>query len=186
VAGDDIEIASNCPEWASLRQVYEHFRWNSMTSWEQQAAIRPTVGQDTGSPASRMDEIAGRLEACLSTMRKAGWDNMSDATISSTSRRTRSPSGQDAMTTKDVAELLGCSYTEARDRLLDGRIKAVKDGRWLRTRRECVEEYIARKTVQPGQIVPGVHTVSPPRKRRTQGTVTVSGIGLDFLRERAK
>lgn len=32
VAGDGIEIASNCPEWATLREVYEHFRWNTMTS----------------------------------------------------------------------------------------------------------------------------------------------------------
>ena len=186
VARDGIEIASNCPEWASLREVYEHFRWNSMTSWEQQAAIRPTGGPGTASLASRIDEIAGRLEACLSTIAKAGGENQHDAMIPSASRPTRSPSGQDAMTTKDVADLLGCSYTEARDRLLDGRIKAVKDGRWLRTRREWVEEYVARKTVQPSQTVPGVQTVPRPRKRPAQGTVTVSGIGLDFLRERAK
>ncbi len=186
VAGDVIEIASNCPEWATLREVYEHFRWHTMTSWEQRAAIRPAGGQGTAAPASRIDEIAGRLEACLSAIAKAGGENSTDLTIPSASRPARSQSGQDAMTTKDVAELLGCSYTEARDRLLDGRIKAVKDGRWLRTRREWVEEYIARKTVQPPQAVPGVQTVPPPRKSRSQGTVTVSGIGLQFLRERAK
>ena len=90
------------------------------------------------------------------------------------------------MTTKDVADLLGCSYTEARERLLDGRIKAVKDGRWLRTRREWVEEYIARKTVQPAQAAPGVHTVVRPPKRPSKGSVTVSGIGHQFLQERAK
>jgi excisionase family DNA binding protein len=130
-----------------------------------------------------MDEIAGRLEACLSAIAKASSGSPSDASIHSASRPL---CGQDAMTTNDVAELLGCSYTEARDRLLDGRIKAVKDGRWLRTRREWVEEYIARKTIQVVNAVPGVHTVPRPRKRPTQGTVTVSGIGLDFLRERAK
>jgi hypothetical protein len=38
--------------------------------------------------------------------------------------------------TRDVADLLGCSCSEARDRMLDGRIQAIKDGVWLRTRRE--------------------------------------------------
>ena len=185
VAGNDIEIASNCPEWVTLRDVYEHFRWNSMTSWEQQVAIRPAGGQGTGSPASRMEEIAGRLEACLSVFSKAGDDNASEAPAFSAGR-CRSPSQQDAMTTRDVAELLGCSYTEARERLLDGRIRAVKDGRWLRTRREWVEEYIALKTVQASRDNPDVHSVPRPRKRPTKGTVTVSGIGLDFLREGAK
>ena len=69
---------------------------------------------------------------------------------------------------------------------VDGRIKAVKDGRWLRTRQEWVGEYMARKTVQPPQAVPGVPTVPRPPKRRSQGTVTVGGIGLEFLQERAK
>jgi excisionase family DNA binding protein len=162
VMADDIEIASNSPEWVTLREVYEHFRWNSMTSWEQQAAIRP-AGQGTVSSASRMDEIAGRLEACLSAIAKASSGSPSDASIHSASR---SPSGQDAMTTWDVAELLGCSYTEARERLLDGRIKAVKDGRWLRTRREWVEEYVARNTVQGVQADPDVHSVPVPRRKR--------------------
>lgn len=166
VAGNDIEIASNCPEWVTLREVYEHFRWNSMTSWEQQAAIRPAGEQAATSPASRMDEIAGRLEACLSEITKAGSDNPYNATIPSASRPSRQPCSQDAMTTKDVAELLGCSYTEARDRLLDGRIKAVKDGRWLRTRREWVEEYMARYTVQGVEDGPDVHTVPVPRRKR--------------------
>lgn len=166
VAGDGIEIASNCPEWVTLREVYEHFRWNSMTSWEQQAAIRPVGGQGTASPGSRMDEIAGRLEACLSAIAKVGGENPPVAMIPSASRSSRQPSGQDAMTTKDVAEMLGCSYTEARDRLLDGRIKAVKDGRWLRTRREWVEEYIARNTVQGVQADPDVLSVPVPRRKR--------------------
>ncbi len=186
VSGYDIEIASNCPEWATLREVYEHFRWNSMTSWEQQAAIRPARGNATVPSVSRIEEIAGRMEACLSAIAKVGGDNPTDATIPSASRSRRNPCQHDAMTTRDVAELLGCSYAEARERLLDGRIRAVKDGRWLRTRREWVEEYIARKTVQPAQDMPGVHQVPRPPKRRSRGSVTVSGIGLQFLRERAK
>jgi excisionase family DNA binding protein len=53
------------------------------------------------------------------------------------------------MTTREVARLLHCFYSEARDRLLDGRIKAIKDGRWLRTRRTWVEQYVGEKTVKP-------------------------------------
>lgn len=181
VAGDDIEIASNCPEWATLREVYDHFRWNSMTSWEQKAAIHLAGGRSTASPASRMDEIAGRLEACLSAIAKAGEGNPPDATVASASRTCRSTRQQDAMTTNDVAEFLGCSYTEARERLLDGRIRCMKDGRWLRTRREWVEEYIARQTVQPAQAEPGVVPVPRPPKRRSQATVKKGGFGQRFL-----
>lgn len=88
------------------------------------------------------------------------------------------------MTTRDVAEHLGCSYTEARDRLLDGRIRAVKDGRWLRTRREWVEEYIARKTVQPAQAGPDTHSVPAPRKKRpSQFTFKKDDAGYRFLKK---
>jgi hypothetical protein len=43
IVGDDIEIVSNCPEWVTLREVYEHFRWNTMPSWEQRNVIRQRV-----------------------------------------------------------------------------------------------------------------------------------------------
>src|SRR4051794_8949528 len=50
------------------------------------------------------------------------------------------PSVQESfMTTREVAILLCCSYSEARERLLDGRIQAIRDGHWLRTRRQWVE-----------------------------------------------
>src|SRR5262249_3631899 len=105
-------------------------------------------------------------------------------TACSVGQPSRNPSGQDAMTTKDVAELLGCSYTEARERLLDGRIRAVKDGRWLRTRREWVEEYIVRKTVQATQATPDVHSVPAPRKKRPcQFTFKKDDAGYRFLKK---
>ncbi len=53
------------------------------------------------------------------------------------------------MTTREVALLLRCSYSEAGDRMLDGRIKAIRDGHWLRTSRAWVQDYIATKTVKP-------------------------------------
>ena len=43
--------------------------------------------------------------------------------------------GEDFLTIREVARLLRYSYSEAKDRMLDGRIKTIKDGRWLRTRR---------------------------------------------------
>jgi excisionase family DNA binding protein len=184
VVGDDIEIASNCPEWATLREVYDHFRWNSMTSWEQKAAIRPVGGHDTASPASRTDEIIGRLEACLSAITTSGGENPPDATAPLASRPCRKEEQQNAMTTRDVAELLGCSYTEARERLLDGRIRAVKDGRWLRTRPEWVEEYIAEKTIKAANSEPDVHSVPVPRKKRPcQFTFEKDDAGYRFLKK---
>ena len=48
--------------------------------------------------------------------------------------------------------------------MLDGRIKAIKDGRWLRTRREWVEQYVAAETVKPP--APEVSELSRPRGRR--------------------
>lgn len=53
------------------------------------------------------------------------------------------------LTIREVAALLKCSYSEARERMLDGRIRTIKDGRWLRTRRESVEAYVAAKTIKP-------------------------------------
>jgi len=58
-------------------------------------------------------------------------------------------SGEEFLTIRQVAQLLRCSYTAARDRMLDGRIRTVKDGRWLRTRRKWVEQYVAAKTIKP-------------------------------------
>ncbi len=43
--------------------------------------------------------------------------------------------GEDFLTIREVARLLRCSCTGARDRMPDGQIRTIKDGRWLRTRR---------------------------------------------------
>jgi excisionase family DNA binding protein len=91
-------------------------------------------------------------------------------------------SDDDFLTTREVASLLRCSYSEARDRLLDGRIRAIKDGRWLRTCRTWVQEYITKKTVKPieEEMVP----VPAPRGRRhVNGGIKLKkgGIGWRFL-----
>jgi excisionase family DNA binding protein len=72
--------------------------------------------------------------------------------------------GEGFLTIKEVAQQLRCSYSEARDRMLDGRIRTVKDGRWLRTRREWVEQYLAAKTIKPPD--PEVVEIPRPRGRR--------------------
>lgn len=37
---DEIVISSNCPEWASVREIYRHLRWHTMPAWEQWQWLR--------------------------------------------------------------------------------------------------------------------------------------------------
>jgi excisionase family DNA binding protein len=95
--------------------------------------------------------------------------------------------GEDFLTIREVAQLLRCSYSEARDRMLDGRIKTIKDGRWLRTSREWVEQYVAAKTIQ--QPDPEVVEIPRPRGRRDASAgfkLKKNGAGYRFLKERAE
>lgn len=95
--------------------------------------------------------------------------------------------GEDFLTIREVAQLLRCSYTEARDRMLDGRIKTIRDGRWLRSRREWVEYYVAAKTIKPPD--PEVIELPRPRGRRHVNVgikLKKGGMGYQFLKERAE
>lgn len=95
--------------------------------------------------------------------------------------------GEEFMTIREVAQLLRCSYSEARDRMLDGRIKTIRDGRWLRTRREWVEQYVAAKTIKPPD--PEVVELPRPRGKRhvNVGIKFKKGsLGHQFLQERAQ
>ena len=76
------------------------------------------------------------------------------------------PSEEPFMTIRETARLLHCSYGEARERMLDGRIRTIRDGRWLRTRREWIEAYIAEKTIKAASSDPNLYIVPNPRKRR--------------------
>ena len=92
------------------------------------------------------------------------------------------PSQEAFMTIREVATLLRCSYCEARERMLDGRIRAIRDGRWLRTRRQWVEEYIAEKTIKAANSEPGEYTVpNPPRRRQGEIKLKKGGAGYRFL-----
>jgi excisionase family DNA binding protein len=91
------------------------------------------------------------------------------------------PSGEPFMTIRETARLLHCSYTEARERMLDGRIRTIRDGRWLRIRREWIEAYIAEKTIKANDE-PGIYTVpDPPRRRQGHIKLKKGGAGYRFL-----
>lgn len=91
------------------------------------------------------------------------------------------------LTIREVAALLKCSYSEARERMLDGRIRTIKDGRWLRTRREWVEAYVATKTIKPlpEDRIP-IKAVRGRRKVDTGMTLKRGGMGYQFLMDREK
>lgn len=94
-------------------------------------------------------------------------------------------SNEPFMTIRETAAFLRCSYCEARERMLDGRIRTIRDGRWLRTRREWIEAYIAEKTIRATRDEPDVYTVpNPPRRRQSHIKFKKGSIGEEFLRER--
>ncbi len=66
--------------------------------------------------------------------------------------------------------------------MLDGRIRTIRDGRWLRTRREWIEAYIAEKTIKAANSEPGMFTVpNPPRRRLGHIKLKKGGTGYRFL-----
>jgi hypothetical protein len=67
--------------------------------------------------------------------------------------------------------------------MLDGRIRSVKDGRWCRTRREWINDYLDRITVEPRKAEQAA--ASPrSRTRRINQTGKLGEIATEFLRER--
>jgi len=91
-------------------------------------------------------------------------------------------SNEPFITIRETAAFLRCSYCEARERMLDGRIRTIRDGRWLRTRREWIEAYIAEKTIKAARDEPGVYTVpDPPRRRQGHIKLKKGGAGYRFL-----
>ncbi len=91
------------------------------------------------------------------------------------------------LTIREVAAPLKCSYSEARERMLDGRIRTIKDGRWLRTRGEWVEAYVASKAIKPlpEDRIP-IKAVRGRRKVDTGMTLKKGGMGYQFLMDREK
>ena len=87
------------------------------------------------------------------------------------------------LTTKEVSQLLGCSYSQARKLMLEGRLKSIKDGRLLRSRREWVEEYLSEQLVKKPEPQPDEIKVRRP-KVKLVGEFKKGGIAYDFLRSR--
>jgi excisionase family DNA binding protein len=135
------------------------------------AASRPPTHTRRFPPGTPRAPDEGRLP---------GEDRTSEA--ASTLRVSNETASQDMLTFREVAKLLGCSYGEARNRMLDGRIRAVKDGRWCRSRREWVEEYVRKQTVGPE--LPQAAVPVPVPKRRTAVSVKANGVAHRFLQNR--
>jgi excisionase family DNA binding protein len=162
--GWDLLWETDCPEAVCLRDIYEHFRRREMSVEEWGRELRSGVGHVRGHEAEQ--EFTPPLASCEGT---------------------RVPSADKAMLrVGEVAALLTCSYGEARKRMLEGRIRAVKDGRWLRTRLEWVEEYLASRTIKPVEGPGTIHELPVPSRRKTCARVKPNGIGYRFLRDRAK
>ncbi len=99
---------------------------------------------------------------------------------------TKTPAEESAarmLTTKEVSQLLGCSYSQARTLMLEGRLKSIKDGRLLRSRREWVEEYLLAQTIQKPELQPAEIKVKRP-KAKLVGEFKKGGIAYEFLRSR--
>jgi excisionase family DNA binding protein len=144
-----------------IPELYDHFRRQEMTTWE------------------RHRELAGEV----ARLRVQTLGKMAAAQVPTTQRC----EPKEMLTIQEVADLLGCSYGEARKRLLEGRIKAVKDGRWLRTRREWVEEYVASKTISPPESAGADYEIAAPSsRRRSHVKVKTTGMGYRFLKDRPK
>jgi excisionase family DNA binding protein len=168
----DVHLETNCPEWADIPQAYEYLRRQEMTpgEWRRELAgevARLRVPALDGGTASRL--VTTTTPTCCPP------------------QLTSDPSAKKPMlTVREAAVLLGCSYGEARKRMRQGRIRAVKDGRWLRTRPEWVEEYLASHMIQPVDPSRAIHELPVPSRRKTHARLKPNGIGSRFLRNRAK
>ena len=144
------------------------------TAPERRERVAPSAGVNATPSDSLVRRIADEVKAM-------GLD-----AVARIDRMTKliGPHLPEVLDTRAVANLIGCCYGEARNRMLDGRIKAVKDRRWLRSRREWVDEYLSRVTVRPTSKE-GKLPASPSRRKRA-ATVPTGNIALEFLRERGK
>jgi excisionase family DNA binding protein len=168
----DLHLETNCREWAGIPEAYEYLRRQEMTAegWRRElvsevARLRVPAFEEEAASRLMKPTTPGRRQP-----KPAG-----------------DPSAQKAMlTVREAAVLLGCSYGEARKRMLEGRIRAVKDGRWLRTRPEWVDEYVASHMITPVDPSRAINEFPVPSRRKTHARLKPNGIGSRFLRNRAK
>ena len=123
-------------------------------------------GPESSQVLAAIERVEGKLGAGATVVRKSANDVTTQM-----------------LTTKEVSILLGCSYSEAREKMLDGRIKSVKEGRWLRSRKEWVEEYLLQQVVKKPEQVPEHIPVKRP-KAKVVGQFKKGGLAYEFLMSR--
>jgi hypothetical protein len=72
VLGDDLELAPDCPEWVTVREVYEHLRWAAMPAWEQWAWLGSS-GRRAGGEQAQLDRIEAMLATLVRPPGPAAW-----------------------------------------------------------------------------------------------------------------
>ena len=87
------------------------------------------------------------------------------------------------LNTKEVSQFLGCSYSQARKLMLDGRLRSIKDGRLLRSRKDWVEEYLLAQVVKKADPQPEEIKTKRP-KAMLVGQFKKGGLAYEFLRSR--
>jgi len=143
----------------------------------QTGSSTPTPTASFISALQRLQEIGELVKA-----KKLGCAESVDETVQQITNFLRSQQDQ-MLTIQEVATLLRCSYGEARNRMLTGRIRSVKDGRWHRTRKDWVEEYLLAKMLQKPE--PQIAEVRGKRpKVKLVGDFKKGGIAYEFLRSR--
>jgi excisionase family DNA binding protein len=92
------------------------------------------------------------------------------------------------LTTEDVAARLNCSYGHARNLMLTGRLRHIRDGRMLRTTEEWLREYRDRQTVgEPSRragLAASAEGQRSPKPRRGRDSIPQGGIAASFLQKR--
>jgi excisionase family DNA binding protein len=170
--GWSLLLETDEPDSVGLWEVYQHFRHREMTRREWWAEIQAEMAQSKVRSLER--EVAVGRVTIMTPVSSENW-------------KSELLADKKAMVTiQDVAALLNCSYGEARKRMLEGRIRAVKDGRWIRTRPEWVEEYVAGITITLAETPATIQEIPVPSRRKTHAKVKTSGIGYRFLKNRAK
>lgn len=150
-------------------QVVAEYRLPDHLQVELFRAVKPVEQDGLGEPLY----LEGQLDCWLAARFGAGPTAPAQGAASSQ---------EPFMTIREAAAFLLCSYCEARERMLDGRIRAIRDGRWLRTRRQWIEEYVAEKTIKAANSEPDVYIV-PNLPKRRQGHIKLKkgDAGYRFL-----
>ena len=87
------------------------------------------------------------------------------------------------LTTREVSIKLSCSYSQARSLMLNGSIRSIKSGRYLRTRLEWVEEYLLNNVIKRPEEQP--EEIRAKRtKARQVGRFKKGSLAYEFLRSR--